>query len=64
MLRPKIWFAGNENSSQQLHSAGFDSHAPSKAITVSSTSTINQTEELFPLNTSKKSTLQQIVIKK
>ena len=54
-----ISFAGNEKSSQQLHSAGFNSHAdPPKPITVSSTSTNNQTEPL-PLNPSKNSTLQQ-----
>ena len=47
-----------------MHFAGFNSHAdPPKPITVSSTSTNNQTEPL-PLNPSKNSTLQQIVIQK
>ena len=59
-----ISFAGNEKISQQLHSASFNSHAdPPKPITVSSTSTNNQTEPL-PLNPLKNSTLQQIVIQK
>lgn len=60
-----IRLASNEISSQQLHSADFDSHAPSKPITILSTSTNNQTEEPLPLNpNSKNSTLQQIVIQK